>query len=160
MTRKQKALKIAEMWDDIATSETPLGFWYQNLYIGWTHVTAAPQLESDMMNWKVAKSNSQISRGVAKYFANLWREVAEDREMQYWSSCFQEWLDTGDYGPNTTDQPSSWRIKQQKVTPKAAPEVVAWKRTDTGEFTDDLNEAAYWEKRNYPLQKLAVVEEA
>lgn len=159
MINKEHAMKISEMWRRIAESETPHCFWFRTPIGGWVQTNVAPMLSSNSESWKVAPFNgTPMQSESAKYFADLWRKHAEGYEVQYWSNWAGDWVSSS-IGPDFRDNPNTWRVVPPAKQPSTTPTVVAWKRTDTSEFTDDPTEAAFWEKRNYPIQKL-VAEQA
>jgi hypothetical protein len=164
MTKKEHALKISEMWLRIAESETPLGFWFWEPWRGeWGAVEDTPDKLSDLSRWKVGPIDRSVQSKTilpsnAAYFASLWKQVSEGATFERWDPNDFSW-DKVDRVPSSYDYPALWRAV--KNSPKPKPSVVyVWKRTDTGELTDDLIEAAYWEKRNYPIQRFVSEEQA
>jgi hypothetical protein len=157
MTKKEHALKISEMWLRIAESETPLGFCFRlaDEYM-WAHATGAPDELSDLSNWKVGPVRKPISRINAAYFASLWKQVSEGASFECRGANDFRW-EKVDSAPVSYDYPELWRVVKDSPKPSVT---YVWKRTDTGEFTDDPIEVSYWEKRNCPIQRFVSEEQA
>lgn len=158
MTDKEQALQISEMWQRIADSETPLGFWFRlDKETTWSQAAIAPDKSSDLSNWKVGPICNPILSENAAYFAKLWKWVSEGARFERWYANDFCWEKVDFIAPNSYDKPSWWRVVKDSPKPSVT---YVWKRTDTGELTDDHIEAAYWEKRNCPIQRFVSEEQA